>query len=294
MKRRDFLQQTALASAGVLATNQLLAEPQYNRIEEYGVQLYTVRDPLQKDFAGTVKALKKIGYDYCEAFDFAGGKMLGKSVKEAKSIFEKNRLKVKSIHVVTGAQMPQVSGTLVNDWERAVDDAAEMGAEYLVCAYLFDFERKTLDQYKKHAELFNAAGEACRKAGIQFCYHNHEFEFMEIDGQVPYDILLNQTDEYYVKMELDLYWVRYADLDPLTLFRENPKRFPLWHVKDMEKADTRVMTEVGVGRIDWRQLFTHKGDAGMQHFFVEQDRNWAVDPVASTETSYKFLKKLRF
>jgi sugar phosphate isomerase/epimerase len=243
---------------------------------------------------GTLKALKKAGYDYAEFFDFGDGKLLGKPISEAKQIIAKSKIDVKSIHVMTGVQAPKMIGTLTNDWQKGVDDAAELGAEYLVCAYLFDFERKTIDQYKALAELFNKAGEACKKSGIQFAYHNHDFEFQAIDNTIPYDVILAETQEDLVKMELDIYWARYAELNPIKIFQKNPKRFPLWHVKDMELDNGHVMTEVGNGIIDFRQIFAHEADAGMKYFFVEQDRNWKADPVSSLRTSIKHLKGINY
>ena len=286
MKRREFVQKSALATAGALAAPSLLAASPMEKIEEYGVQLYTVRDVLEKDFGGTLKSLRKIGYDYCETFGFNGTTVLGKSISETKALHKKAKLPIKSVHI-----MPDV---MRGDWQQAVDNARELGAEYIVVAYILPDDRKKLDQYKELADLINTSAEISKKSGLQFLYHNHEFEFETLEGEVPYELLLKSTDAYYVKMELDLYWVRYADRDPLALFREYGKRFPTWHVKDMELADTRVMTEVGAGRIDWKQLFSHAYDSGLQHFFVEQDRNWAVDPVASTATSYKHLKGLRY
>lgn len=294
MKRREFVQKSALASAGVLATSPLLSAVAAEKVKEFGVQIYTVRDLISKDYEGTLKSLRKVGFDYCEAFGFGDGKLLGKSIKDAKAAFQNAKLPIRSIHASTGVTTPDVSGTMNNDWQRAVDDAAELGAKYLVCPYLLPQERKNIDQYKRLAELLTKCGETSRKSNIQFLYHNHEFEFQELDGQIPYDIILKETDPYWVKMELDIYWTRYADVDPIKLFRDHPQRFPLWHVKDMDLSDDRNMTEVGKGRIDWKQLFTHKNDAGLMSFFIEQDRNWAVDPVSSTATGLKHIKGLRF
>jgi sugar phosphate isomerase/epimerase len=294
MERRQFIQKSALGTAGVLAANPLLSNLMEEKIQSFGFQVFTVRDAIQKDMAGTLKSLRKAGYDYAEFFDFGDGKLLGKPIAEAKKIIEESKIEVKSLHVMTGAQAPQMTGSLTNDWQKGVDDAAELGAEYLVCAYLLDFERETIDQYKRLAELFNKAGETCKKSGIQFAYHNHDFEFQAIDNTVPYDILLNETDEDLVKMELDIYWTRFAELDPVKLFQKNPKRFPLWHVKDMELDNDHVMTEVGNGIIDWRQIFIHEADAGMKYFFVEQDRNWKEDPISSLKTSIKHLKRINY
>ncbi|KYG82781.1 sugar phosphate isomerase/epimerase family protein [Roseivirga echinicomitans] len=293
MKRRDFLQKSALTSAGLLATGSLFSQPFFEgKIKDFGFQVYTVRNVIKKDMAGTLKTLRKAGYDYAEFFDFADGKLLGMPVKEAKTIIDDSKIKLKSIHVGTGTQTPNVSGTMVNDWQRAVDDAAELGAEYLVCAYLGGPERQTLDQYKQVSELFNKSAEICKKSGLKFAYHNHDFEFKEIDGQVPYDILLNETDADLVKMELDMYWLRYADQNPLKMIQKNMGRFPLWHVKDMSMDDDRAMKEVGAGRIDWKQLFAYDKDAGLEYFFVEQDGNWATSSVESLVTSIKHLKKI--
>lgn len=294
MKRREFVQKSALASAGVLAASPLMSAVAAEKIKEFGVQVYTVRDLIFKDYGGTLKALRKAGFDYCEVFGFGDSKLLGKTIQEAKELHADNKLPIRSIHASTGANSPEMTGTMNNDWQRAVDDAAELGAKYLVCPYLMPNERKTLDQYKRLAELMTKCGEISRKSDIQFLYHNHDFEFEELEGQIPYDILLKDTDPYWVKMELDIYWTRYADIDPLKLFKDHPQRFPLWHVKDMDITEDRNMTEVGEGRIDWKQLFTHSSDAGMLSFFIEQDRNWAVDPVTSTATGLKHLRGLRF
>lgn len=294
MDRRKFIAQSALATAGLAASTQLMANPFEEKLGEFGFQAYTVRDVIYNDMAGTLKELRKAGYDYMEGFDFGNGKLLGKPVAEAKAIIEKSKIDLRSIHVMTGAAAPDMKGTMTNDWQMAVDQAAELGAQYIVCAYLMDFERKSIDQYKELSELFNRCGEAAQKNGLQFCYHNHEFEFMELDGQVPMDIILAETDEDKVKIELDIYWARFAAIDPIRFFADNLKRVPLWHVKDLSIAQNNLMTEVGNGVIDWEQIFKHQGNSGLQSFFVEQDRNFAEDSVSSLKTSAKFLKKLTF
>ena len=125
----------------------------------------------------------------------------------------------------------------------------------MVCAYLSPQERGSLDHYKKLADIFNKAGETCKKSNIQFCYHNHDFEFEVQDGVFPYDILLDKTDKNLVKMEMDLYWIKKAGQDPLALFQKHPGRFPLWHVKDMSKEADQIFTEVGNGIIDFKTIF---------------------------------------
>lgn len=294
MKRRDFIQKASLASAGVMAASPLLSHPfEDDVIKTFGFQAYTVRDVIYKDMAGTLKTLRKAGYDYAELFDFQEGKILGKPIKEAKAILKKSRIDVKSIHVPTGAGDKKISGTINHEFQRAIDDAKELGAEYLICPYLMDFERQNLDQYKRLAERLQKSGEMCANSGLGFAYHNHEFEFQEMEGEVPFDIIL-ATDPQYVKIELDLYWVRYAEKNPLKIIRENSGRIPFWHVKDLSLDEGQPMTEVGNGIIDWKQMFKHKEESGMKYFYIEQDRNFANNSLDSLATSLKYLKKLNY
>lgn len=294
MKRRDFIQKASLASAGVMAASPLLSHPfEDGVIKTFGFQAYTVRDVIYKDMAGTLKTLRKAGYDYTELFDFQEGKILGKPIKEAKAILKKSKIDVKSIHVPTGAGDKKISGTINHEFQRAIDDAKELGAEYLICPYLMDFERQNLDQYKRLAEQLQKAGEMCANSDLGFAYHNHEFEFQEMEGEIPFDIIL-ATDPQYVKIELDLYWVRYAEQNPLKIIRENSGRIPFWHVKDLSLDEGKPMTEVGNGIIDWKQMFKHKEESGMKYFYVEQDRNFANNSLDSLATSLKYLKKLNY
>jgi sugar phosphate isomerase/epimerase len=149
-----------------------------------------------------------------------------------------------------------------------------------------------MDDYKKHAQLFNQAAEVCKKSGIQFGYHNHDFEFVTLEGQTPYDFLLKETDPKLVQMELDLYWISFAGKDPVAYFKKHPGRFPLWHVKDMEKSGERSFTEVGNGSINFQRLFDAKKTAGLKHFFVEQDVSKRT-PLESIEISIQNVKKLK-
>ncbi|MFY0592384.1 sugar phosphate isomerase/epimerase family protein [Roseivirga sp.] len=295
MKRRDFIGKTSVATAGLMTAPGLVSKAlEEDIVKSFGFQAYTVRDVIYDDMAGTLKTLRKAGFSYMELFDFQEGKILGKPIAEAKKIIEKSKLKVKSIHVPTGAADGQkVSGTMNIDFQRAVDDAAELGAEYLVCPYLTQGERTKIDQYKALAELLQKCGEMCQKSGLGFAYHNHEFEFEKLQGQIPYDIIL-ETDPYYVKLELDMFWVRYAGLDPINLIRENAGRIPLWHVKDLSLDDGKKMTEVGNGIIDWPQLFRYQVESGMRYFYVEQDTNFANNSIESLKTGIKHLKKMKY
>lgn len=257
-----------------------------------GLQLYTVRDLMAKDPDGTIAKVAQIGYKKVENFGYSDGKFFGKSPKDYAALLKNNGLSTPSGHYLLGKQMPTMKGTLMNEWSRAVDDAAELGQQYMVCAFLFPDERKALDDYKRYAEIFNKAAETCKARGIQFAYHNHDFEFKAVDGQVPYDILLNNTDKNLVKMELDLYWTVFAGKDPVELFKQNPGRFPLWHLKDMEKSEKREFAEVGTGSIDFASMLKSKKTAGLVHTFVEQDV-CKRPPLEAIAISYANVQKLK-
>jgi sugar phosphate isomerase/epimerase len=140
------------------------------------------------------------------------------------------------------------------------------------------------------AEQLNKAGEGCKRNGIQLCYHNHDFEFVAQENKHPYEVLLNDTDKNLVKMELDLYWVTKAGHDPVTLFNQHPGRFPLWHVKDMDKSAEHSFTEVGNGTINFKNIFKHADKAGLKYFFVEQDKT-PGSPFDSITQSISYIKK---
>lgn len=287
--RRSFIKSAALTSAALMVSPNLFA---YDK-KYIGVQLYTVRDAMAKDPEGTLAKVAGIGYNSVEGATYTGSeKFYGMDAAGFSKVLKKNGLIMPSAHYLLGEQKMNgeaPKGTILNDWDRAVDDAAEVGLKYMVCAYLFDGERGNLDHYKKIAEDFNKAGERCKKAGIQFCYHNHDFEFAMQDGKYPYEVLLANTDKELVKMEMDLYWVTKAKQDPIKLFEEHPGRFALWHVKDMDNTEKHMFTEVGNGTIDFKRIFKYAKKAGMHYFFVEQDI-CPGSPFDSITKSYNYIK----
>ncbi|WP_460949699.1 sugar phosphate isomerase/epimerase family protein [Spirosoma daeguense] len=287
--RKQFLKLGALAtSAALLPSFDTFAAS----AKTVGLQLYTLRDLMAKDPDGTLKKVAQIGYKEVESFGYGDGKFFGKTPKEYSDFLKSLGLSAPSGHYVTGKTMPNAKGTLLKDWKRAVDDAAAIGQKYMVCAYLFPDERTKLDDYKQFAELFNKSAEVCKAAGIQFCYHNHDFEFKAMDGKIPYDVLLSETDKNLVKLELDLYWATFAEQDPVALFKKHPGRFPLWHIKDMEKTAERAFAPVGTGSINFQRIFDAKSTAGLKHYFVEQDV-CKLPPLESIAISYKNVEKLK-
>jgi sugar phosphate isomerase/epimerase len=286
MKRRTFIGSSV--AAGLVASHRLWAA-ESRKLERIGVQLYTVRDLMKADFDGTLAKVAAIGYNEVE---FAG--YFEQAPKEVRAMLDKHKLTTPSEHV---------SYEVVQDkWQETLDAAHIVGHKFIVCPWIEEAQRKDPGGWKRAAELFNRAGEASQKAGIQFAYHNHTFEFEPspaLGGKLPYDFLLAETDPKFVKMEMDLCWITVAGKDPLTYFDKYPGRFPLVHVKDWTKGpDGKMgekdghMADVGSVAIDWKRLFAQSKKAGIQHYFVEHDE--PTDPLESLRNSYKYLHDLRY
>ena len=238
-----------------------------------GIQLYTLREIVRRDMAGTLRDLGRIGYREVE---FAG--YHGHAPRDIREWLDHAGLSAPSAHVPIE--------TLRTDLDAAISAAGVIGHRYLVLPWVP--APTTLDAWGELARECNRFGEACRAAGIGFAYHNHDFEFAPTGGRVPYDVLLEELDPELVAMELDLYWAVKAGRDPVALFGRHPGRFPLVHVKDMDAGQR--MTEVGSGRIDFGRIFAHAGRAGVAHYFVEHDD--PADPMASVRTSFVNLQSL--
>jgi sugar phosphate isomerase/epimerase len=286
--RRDFIKSSAIIAAGSLVFPADLLAAKKRTI---GLQLYTLRNELEKDLNGTLKNISELGYTSLEAAGYKNRKYYGLPAKDFKALVNGMGMSLPSTHLV--AEKSELPLNILTNMQAAIDDAAELGVKYLVYAYLRPEERTSLDDYKRYIEQFNKAGELCKKAGIQFAYHNHDFEFLKLDGQMPYDLLLKETDPTLVKMELDLYWIYKAGYNPLDYFKNNPGRFKLWHVKDMDNSPEKSFTEVGNGTINFQPIFDAAKLSGMEYFFVEQDKCKGA-PLDSIKTSFANLKKIKF
>ncbi|HYE56240.1 MAG TPA: sugar phosphate isomerase/epimerase family protein [Chitinophagaceae bacterium] len=280
--RRDFIKNSTLLSAGFMLNRETL----FKSDTKIGLQLYTLREQLQKDQAGVIEQVAKAGYHLVETFDYNNGKYGGMSVQEYSQLLKKNNLQTPSGHYYLRGFLFQGKD---DEWKQAIEYAKQLGQHYMVVPYVEAGERKNLDAYKKLAGRLNLAGEWCKQAGLQLAYHNHEFEFLPMEGSTGWDVLLKETDRKNVLIEMDLYWVSFAGRNPIELIKANPGRFPLWHVKDMDNTPQKKFTEVGNGVIDFKKIFDCKKKAGMQYFFVEQDVSPA--PLQSIQTSIDYLKK---
>ena len=301
--RRKFLQTSGAAALGsLLLSRSSAAFLEGKAIHPIGLQLYTLFNVIDEDVPGNLKKVASIGYREVEsAFSKKGG-FYGMEPREFAKLCDGIGLAWKSHHVLgapfklkPGQKLPNGPDgkpivippmkTLQDNMQELVDAASEGGIPYLVCA---NIPTGTLDAIKKSLEILNKTGEACKKAGITLCYHNHTEEFEPVEGKIPYDLFLAGLAPD-IKMELDICWATKAGADPVALFQKHPGRFPLWHVKDLDQ-ERKGPAPVGTGVIDFKRIFAHAKTAGMQHFFVEHDM--PADPFASITTSYQNLTKM--
>lgn len=304
MQRRDFLKSAGLGAAGLLVMPSVAAGfgPAVSK-RAIGLELFTLIKELDQDLVGTLKKVAALGYREVESSFSSKPGFYGLKAAEFAKLTNGLGLAWKS-HVVPrspfklppGAKMPTGSDgkplilpTMLNleqNMPQAVDEAAAGGVRYLVCGSL---PPASLDDVKTSIDVLNRAALLTQKAGLTLCYHNHDTEFRPMQGQVPYDLLLAQTDAQTVKMELDLAWAVKGGADPVALIRRHPGRFPLWHVKDLSR-DHQTLEPVGKGSIDFKRIFEQAELAGLAHFFVEHDVPAA--PFDSITTSLRTLRGL--
>jgi sugar phosphate isomerase/epimerase len=280
--RRKFIATLGVAAFGIAsrdaaAATEILAAKK--KIKRVGLQLYTVRDLMKADVPGTIARVAAIGYKEVE---FAG--YFGRTPAQIRELLRRNDLSSPSTH------LPFES--LESGWQKQLDDAKAVGHHWATIAWIPEEKRRTLDDWKRHAALFNKAGAQAKAAGLRFAYHNHDFELKSVDGQRPLDLLLSETDRSLVDFEMDIYWVKFGGGDPLDFFNRHPKRFPMVHVKDSGGPPDNKMVDVGQGTIDFRSIFAQSEKAGIKHYFVEHDQ--PADPIATIRNSYRYLRDLRF
>ena len=281
MKRRTFIQSTALALAGTsLALSAFAAGSKYKN--KIGLQLYSLRDVIFKDPKAILKSVADFGYKQLETFGYKEGKLFGMTVKEYGDYTESLGMKTTSGHY--GIELVGK----ISDWEKACVDSKSLGQDYVVMPYLTEPYYRTLDDVKRSCETVNKGAEVAKKYGLQMCYHNHAFEFKEVEGKVMFEVMLQTLDPKLVAIELDLFWVVNAGKDPIQLFQKYPGRFVQWHVKDMDKADKMRNADVGTGTIDFKKIFASAKLAGMKRFYIEQE----TYPINSTESVKASIKNL--
>ncbi|MBC6458332.1 sugar phosphate isomerase/epimerase family protein [Actinomadura sp. HBU206391] len=235
------------------------------------IQLYSLRDLLAVDLEGTLEKLAEIGY---EKVELAG--LHGRTAKQFRAILNRHGLRATSGHVGVS-----------DNWQASLDDARTLGHRYIVHPYA---NFATADEWRAFADQLEPAGEAARKAGLQFGYHNHAHEFARLPtGEVPFDFI-TATDRRLVHLEVDLYWAMTGGVDPVSLFHAHRGRIKQFHVKD--RAADGSFTDLGTGTIDFPRIFSHGHEAGVVEYIVERDTQ--PDPLKTARVGYDYLRRVRF
>jgi sugar phosphate isomerase/epimerase len=303
LSRRSFLKSSAVATAGLMTPGLLRASAvraaEAGLLDHLGVALYTVRDQMQADAAGTLKAIADLGYRYVETglLPALGPALKAAGLKQA-SAYAPTYLVTGNRKAWTGAgEMLPESYT----WNQAIDEAKAQGLEYLVIVYLMKAERGGLDVYKDLAARLAKAGEACRKAGLGLAYHPHAFEYEMIDGVRPIELLLKETPKEALGLELDTFWSSIAGVDPVKMVQTYAGRVPLVHLKDKAKGTPvqydegkvphEAFKETGRGEVDFGAFLPAAAKADVKYYYVEQDYS-AGSPLDSLRTSRQALAAL--
>ena len=295
--RREFLRVSATGTLGAfvisktnweslssLSGNTPMVDPKSYGI---GLQLYTIRDAMGKDPAGSLKKVSDTGYKYVELADYKNGKFYGYEPIEFKKLVNDLGMEILSSHAGFGPK-----GISLDDAKKMAEDHAKLGAKYCMQPYVNDSDR-TIENYHYMVSEINKVGKVMKEYGILYGYHNHNFEFENINGVVPYfDIFLKDLDKDLTTMELDLFWATKAGQDPVEIFNKYPGRFQLFHMKDMYtkeapffKTASKDFAPVGEGVIDFKRILAAKDIAGMKYMIVEQDSTKDGKPFEAIQTS---------
>jgi sugar phosphate isomerase/epimerase len=282
MKRRSFL-------SGIVSSSAALAAKQVTFDRPLGVQLYTVRNTLPHDPEGVIEKIAKIGYKEAEVSQ--------PDIEKVVPILKQNGMTAPSGHY----DLALVEGKRKDlTWGAAIEQAKQYGIHYMVMSYIPEPERGNADAFRAIADHMNKAGEACAKAGLEFCYHNHAFEFAGKEGDRPWDVMMSRWDPKLVKLEVDVFWVSVSGQTPSEFLRKYNNRVPLVHLKDKafgtpvqfnEHVPPYAFREVGTGTLDFPAILRACEAVGVQHYIVEQDQTKG-DPIESLRISYSDIRKM--
>lgn len=291
INRRDFIvQSTSAMSASFLALHGFsdLSSAKY----KMGLQLFTIRGPLAKDVVGTIKKVAAIGYEDSETYGYdpAQGTYYGMKAAAFKQLLADHKMITTSGHYDFTKYFDKSTDEMMRYVDQCVEGAHALGQKYITWPWL-DPAFRTLDNFKLLAGKLNAIGERINRTGLGFAYHNHDFEFVDYNGENGYNIIMRETDPALVKLQIDLYWIMHSSkLSPSELFGKQPGRFVMWHIKDMDKV-SRDYSELGNGSIDFTVILPEASRAGLQYYYIEQGGNFAKDPMHSITDSAAYFKK---
>ncbi|MBK6990650.1 MAG: sugar phosphate isomerase/epimerase [Chitinophagaceae bacterium] len=287
--RRKFIKTSGSITSGLMLANMsglslLDACNKPGKIGDFGIQLYTLRDDMPKDPKGVLKQIAGFGYKQIESYEGPNGMFWGMSNIDFKKYMDELGMKIVDSHA-----------DINKDFEKKAAEASAIGMKYLICPWLGP--QKSMDDYKKAADNFNKKGEICKSNGIRFAYHNHDYSFKPIDGQLPQDVMMNNTDASLVDFELDMYWVATAGEDIEAWLKKYKNRFRLCHVKDRSKTpgtnNSQNSVDLGTGSINWPSVLKTAKENGMKHFIVEQEYYAGTTPLNAVEVNAGYMKSLK-
>jgi len=290
MNRRTFIKNSAAASSLCLLPISSLA---FSSAKSYalGYQLYSVRDVMATDPLATLQGLKAMGYQDFEiyGFDHLSNQIYGYSPVEFKSILDDLGLSVSSGHYGFSPFLDAGPDALKQFVDACIVAAKALGSPYITWPWVAP-EQRNIETFKRMAYTLNIIGEQITAAGLGFAYHNHGFEFQEVDGQNGFDIILKDTDPGLVKLQMDMYWVMHsAKFTPKELVAKQPGRIVMWHIKDMDSL-SRDYTELGNGSIHYKNVLPDPTDSGLEYFYIEQGGNFSSSSMQSAQESAQYFK----
>ena len=291
MNRRKFIEAMGVLSAvAVLPMSGYSAakKPKY----KMGLQLFSVNEDMTKDPIGTLKAVTAMGYEDFETFGFDGkkGTFYGHRPSEFKNILEDLQGTASSGHFGFSSYLEKSEDELMRFVDQCIEGARVLDMKYITWPWIAP-EQRTIDNYKLMSGKLNLIGERVNAAGLGFAYHNHGFEFQDHGGENGFDIILKETDPALVKLQMDIYWVMHSSKrSPRTLIKEQPGRYVMWHIKDMDK-NTKDYTELGKGSIDYADILPAHAESGLEFYFLEQGGNYAHSPMRSAADSASYFVK---
>lgn len=297
--RRNFIRNTALAAAGIsLFQNRTFATVKKGELT--GIQLYSVRTDMKADPLGTLKQLSEMGYRHVEHANYTNRKFYGFSVTEFKKILLGFGMSMPSGHTVLDAKHWDASKKdFTAEWKYTVEDAAAMGQLFVISPWLEERKRKSMDELKSFMEIFNKSGELCKKFGMKFGYHNHDFEFSEkLGGKTLFEIILSETDPDLVMQQLDIGNMLNGGAKALDIMQQYPGRFESMHVKDeitaTEGHEKYESTILGDGIVPVKEIIDLGRKAGTKHFIIEQESYQGKTPLQCADEDIRIMKKWGF
>ena len=290
MERRSFLKSISFLGGSALAG---LPQLGCSRSSNYkmGLQLYTVRDAMAKDPIETLKKVKSMGYQDFETYGYdpSTNKIYGFKVNDFKQILDDLELTTTSGHFAFADYFNATKDQLNWFVDQCIQASKTLNAPYITWPWISP-EHRNAESFKVLADILNRIGEQVNAAGLGFAYHNHGYEFEPWEGNTGHEILMQRTDPDLVQLQMDMYWVVHSGKTPKELVKEQPGRYVMWHIKDMDRL-TRDYSELGNGSIDYTQILPDPVASGLKYYYIEQGGNFAVNSMESVQTSALYFKK---